>query len=509
MGLPYVLVCSDMNTKNTLEASSVNDRRDIKGLGFSGHSESQRYRKSGKKVANENVAKSGKNSSAFWARKIFKANYETGELSPHYLMRLQFKGKRTTFTTGTGNKEAAARIAATIYGELLANGWEAALAKYRPSTASKPTEAEKPIATVGKWIEAAEKVSQTKGATFHSYATALRKMTGDLLAVKRSTKRLGPCSGGAKKYREAVDAAGLDLFSAAAVQAWRLAYVRRAKNPKQESSRMTSCNSTIRMARSLFAPKVVKFIPDLRLPEPLPFASVQFYPRQGSKYFSQIDAKEILRSAHGEFAEQDPPAFLALILALSAGLRRGEIDSLCWGQVDFERQLIRVEVTEAGGLKSQDSRAEVAVDENVVAILRGFHAKLKSRDTAGVFVVPASRAEGGHRKWGRHYRAEAVFKRLTDWLRGKGVKARKPLHELRKELGALVTEQHGIYAASRVMRHADVSTTARHYSDLKTRPVVNVGAWLLPENVTRMEPPEPTALEGENRREEATRQKTI
>jgi len=54
-------------------------------------------------------------------------------------------------------------------------------------------------------------------------------------------------------------------------------------------------------------------------------------------------------------------------------------------------------------------------------------------------------------------------------------------------LGALVTAEHGIYAASRVLRHADVSTTARHYSDLKTRPVVNVGAWLLEENVARMD----------------------
>jgi hypothetical protein len=58
------------------------------------------------------------------------------------------------------------------------------------------------------------------------------------------------------------------------------------------------------------------------------------------------------------------------------------------------------------------------------------------------------------------------------------VTARKPLHELRKELGALVTAEHGIYAASRVLRHSDVSTTARHYSDLKTRPVVNIGGWI-------------------------------
>ena len=272
---------------------------------------------------------------------------------------------------------------------------------------------------------------------------------------------------------------------------------------------MTSCNSTIRMARSLFAPKVVKFIPELRLPEPLPFAGVEFYPRQSAKYFSKIDPKELLLAAQDELSEKDPSAFLAMIMALAAGLRRGEIDSLCWGQVDFNRQLIRVEETEMGGLKSRDSRAEVPIDENVVAILRGFHAKLKSRDTAGVFVVPGTGKAGGHKKWGRQYRADAVFTRLTDWLRGKGVDARKPLHELRKELGALVTAEHGIYAASRVLRHADVSTTARHYSDLKTRPVVNVGAWLLPENVARMEPANAANLKGKKRREKANRQKTI
>ena len=62
--------------------------------------------------------------------------------------------------------------------------------------------------------------------------------------------------------------------------------------------------------------------------------------------------------------------------------------------------------------------------------------------------------------WGRNYRVQSVFDRVTDWLRKHGVTARKPLHELRKELGALITSEHGIYAASRVLRHADLATTA-------------------------------------------------
>ena len=39
-------------------------------------------------------------------------------------------------------------------------------------------------------------------------------------------------------------------------------------------------------------------------------------------------------------------------------------------------------------------------------------------------------------------------------------KTNKPLHEMRKEIGALVATQHGIYDASRFLRHSDITTTA-------------------------------------------------
>jgi integrase len=404
--------------------------------------------------------------------------------STNYSFQVQFKKRRLTFTTRTGNKEASAKIAAGIYRDLLAYGIEETVAKHRPEGVDRSEGGEMSVARVGEWIEGARKVSGANASTFNCYACSLRKIVGDILAVKRTKKRFGPKRGGALDYRMMIDAASLDVLSQAAVQTWRLAYVKRAKNPAQERSRMTSCNSTIRQARSLFAAKVVKYVTDLRQPEPPPFHEVEFYPRQSAKYFSKIDPRKLLQEAKDSLADSDVPAFLAMLLALSAGLRRGEIDSLCWHQIDFNRQLIRVESTDKASLKTADSRAEVPIDENVVAILRGFHAKAE-----GEFVVEAAGGQGGQKKWGQHYRADAVFTRLTDWLRSKGVDARKPLHELRKELGALVTAEHGIYAASRVLRHADVSTTARHYSDLKTRPVVNVGAWLLEENVARMEDP--------------------
>ena len=234
----------------------------------------------------------------------------------------------------------------------------------------------------------------------------------------------------------------------------------------------------------------MRFLPEVRLPEPKPFEGVEFFPRQSAKYFSRIDAKTLLTEAKNELAEADSSAFLVMLLALSAGLRKSEIDTLCWHQVDFARGVIRVESTETASLKNVDSRGEVPIDAGVVAILRGYRARGR-----GAFVIEGGDGSSGPKMWGRNYRVQGVFDRVTRWLRTHGVTARKPLHELRKELGALITAEHGIYAASRVLRHADLSTTARHYTDLKTRPTIPVGDWLVPEKVVSI-----TATSGRKRK---------
>jgi len=436
------------------------------------HSGAGLSRKSARKVQGQITALSKANA-RFWLQ---PGKMKKWDRSANYFIQIQFKGRRMAFTTCTGNKEASARRAAGIYNDLLSLGIEATLAKHRPNTAKGDS-----VATVEEWIKAAREVSEANPSTFNCYACSLRKIVGDILAVTRTKKRFGPHKGGAKAYREAISATSLEILSLPAIQKWRLVYVSQAKSPTQERSRMTSCNSTIRQARSLFAGKILKFLPEIRLPDPIPFAGVEFFPKQSAKYFSRIDPKALLQAAHTELAVSDTPAFIAMLLALSAGLRRGEIDSLAWHQVDFDRELIRIENTDTASLKTMDSRDEVAIDTHVASMLQGFMAKAKAKDRD--FVIEAEGDGSGPRKWGQHYRADAAFDRLTAWLRVHGVTASKPLHELRKELGALVTAEHGIYAASRVLRHSNVATTASHYSDLKNRPVVNVGAWLVPENV--------------------------
>src|SRR5438128_418709 len=281
--LSFVPSCAIMQTekgdksRNPKALLSHKDERVAEQIG------SSLNEKSGKQVANNFTRGAGKNDSRYWRSRIFRPVNARGETSPHYSMRLQFRGSpRMSFSLGTGNAEAAARKAANVYIDFLTLGVRGALAKYRSQKAADS------VATVGQWIEAARSVATVNPATFALYAAALRKIVGDIIQVKRNRKRFGPKGGGAQAYRKAIDVAPLALVSPAAIQKWRIGYVKRAKTPAEQRSRMTSCNSTLRQARSLFGKKIAKFVP---LPEPRPFEHVEFFPRQSAKYFSRIDAK--------------------------------------------------------------------------------------------------------------------------------------------------------------------------------------------------------------------------
>ena len=138
--------------------------------------------KSGKQLANT-IRAAGKNDSRYWLPRVFRPVNARGEASPHYSMKVQFRGRRMAFTLGTGNKDAAAKRAAGIYGELLAHGVEATLAKHR---AMRPEGED--VALIGEYLRAAQSVIAVRPASFAAYATHLRRIAGDILNL-RATRR--------------------------------------------------------------------------------------------------------------------------------------------------------------------------------------------------------------------------------------------------------------------------------------------------------------------------------
>jgi integrase len=362
----------------------------------------------------------------------------------------------------TGNREVAARRAAELYTSFATVGVEATLARHRP----KRPEAER-IASVGEYLAAARSVSSVRGVTFGGYARSLRQVVAGILYPSHGRET--------KAIRAAVEAASLEVLTPEAVQAWRLAFVARAQgDARREKAACVSADSILRQAASLLSKKNTRFIGDLKLPEPLPFAGVERFKRDSSRYISRIDAGTLLRQARTQLAPRHPDAFLVVLLGLVGGLRRAEIDALTWDRIDLEGDRIIVDAEAHGRLKTPESHGAVDIDEHTVEVLRGFRARAASR-----FVIEGGRdsRSSTRRTWSR-YRCESTFDFVNLWLRRQGVDSPKPLHTLRKESGSLVAQQHGLFQAQQHLRHRDVSTTARFYLDRKAKAAIDTAALL-------------------------------
>jgi integrase len=207
------------------------------------------------------------------------------------------------------------------------------------------------------------------------------------------------------------------------------------------------------------------------LPDPAPFDGVKLPKKGNTAYSSRIDAPSLIAKALTDLAGEP---FKIFTFGMFCGLRKREIDLLTWAQVDFEKGVIRIERTEYFSPKSEDSTGTIDLDPETLALLRGWHA-----NKTGPFVVDSPRAPK-HTTSRVNYRCTPHFDTLYTWLKAQGITARKPLHELRKELGALLASSQGIFAAQSVLRHSQISTTAAYYTDKKRRITAGLGALLTP-----------------------------
>jgi len=274
-------------------------------------------------------------------------------------------------------------------------------------------------------------------------------------------------------WRRAVESTKLGELTPAKIQQWKLSFVASAgDDPVRQRSARISANSFLRRAKSLFAPDLMKQLEKVSFPNPLPFDGVELYKRASMRYQGGFDVFGLIGAAKKELAERAPEQFKVFLLAVMAGLRRREIDTLEWSAFQWERGTIRIEPTKWFHPKSEDSIGDVEIDPELVEVFCEYHAKAK-----GCFVIESKVRPRLDVKW-EHYRCTSVFEKLIAWLQAKGVTAKTPLHTLRKEFGSRVAAEHGIYAASRLLRHADITTTAQYYLDKKKRVTSGLGPFL-------------------------------
>lgn len=429
---------------------------------------SKQFRSGQREITGQAVAKTrfGKTDARYWHDVVFKPTYtregESRSLQD-WAARIQWRGRRELFNLRTPNKAVAAAKARDIYTMLVGLGWEATLEKFKPGMQRRA------VSTVGDFLAELRMHWSGKPKTFEDYCRSFRTILSQMFEIDGGTRKFDYVNGGRNAWVARIDRIELAKVLPEMIDKWRIGFVRSAgASPlKQKRARIT-CNSLMSQAKSLFSEELLRHVKFHR-PEKLPFDGVAFYERESMRYRSAIEIEGLIHDALRELPEEQLKVFL---LATMAGLRRNEIDKLQWPAFRWNDRTIRIEATEHFTPKTVDSGGDVPIDEELIALFRGWKAKATAS-----FVIAADADVRTAAKY-THYRAQKHFEALTTWLRSKGVTATKPLHELRKEFGSQLCAKYGIYTASRMLRHADIAITAQHYLDTKERVTIGMGSLL-------------------------------
>jgi integrase len=426
-------------------------------------------RKSGPEMAQTNStrgARRAKTHPDFWKDRLVRRSYEARDgravEMPEWHVRIAITGRREWFNLGTANQVAAATKARDIYVSLVAMGWDATLAKFKPAIERKPD-----VCTVGEFLADVVARSHLKAATLRRYAVKLRKIVADVAGVdagvngKARRAKYDYVNGGNKVWLAKVNSQRLDRLTPDSVNAWRNRYVARAgSDPVARKSVERSAASYLRCARSLFAPDVTAVL-RVKLPAN-PFAGVKLKDPGPQRYHSEVNPEWLLDCAVRELRERQPQQYLALFLCLWAGLRRKEADLLTWEQVDFKEGRIHVRRTAHFEPKTEESQRMVDLAPDALDLLRSFKdGSLSEFVLDGAQPNPAATYD--------YYRCDYTWRGLHAWLRSKGVRQKKAIHALRKESGSLIASNFGIEAARQHLGHRDIRTTSAHYVEKKRR----------------------------------------
>lgn len=287
-------------------------------------------------------------------------------------------GREGWFNLDTANQAAAAVKARDIHVFLKANGWDAALAKFKP-------ESEAPSSNrcdVGEFLDQVKAVSGLKPVTYEIYAKKFRSLVASVFKIDGGKAKHDYVNGGYKAWLDKVRAVHLGKLTPDRINDWKVRELKAASsNPLRLKRASVTLRSILLSSKALFTPNIRKHL-TLTLPSPLPFEGVALPEAGKSRYKSEINPAVILTAAKRELADgiqgEDQPAnprpelFKIVLLALGAGLRRDEIDKLQWKQILWDRHAIRVETTEHGSTKSAESEADVDVDPGLLEILKSY-----------------------------------------------------------------------------------------------------------------------------------------
>jgi integrase len=199
-----------------------------------------------------------------------------------------------------------------------------------------------------------------------------------------------------------------------------------------------------------------------------PVGAGKIYSRKAQKprrAYTEAEARDIINFA------KTHRFGAAIIIMLKTGLRRSELLALRWQDIDLKNKTLSVKLSvsvSAGGIsigppKTPASMATLPIDDELKSVFQSIPRMIGERDYVfhkndGNVLNPDVWEASQYRAFMRDYK---VY-----YMKEHGGKEPKILtpHELRHTFGSLIYEAtRDIYITSKMMRHTDISVTAKIY----------------------------------------------
>ena len=395
----------------------------------------------------DKTTRAAKSSVDYWKDRVRPRTLKNGTQTPELYLRLKEGGRDAWFCLNTANRATAAGKARDLWQKVKVQGLVAVLAELSPD--ARPARS----ASIGELLTAAKAIATCRASSFHQYEVSIRRLVAGVLGMEATASVFYHKSAEAKAWRAKIESASLDVLTDERVERWRKAYVDAADDEVARISRKNTAAATIRNARALLAPDMIKAMGDkLRIPSPAPLSGLAIGGAT-RRFKTTVDPRQLYSAAAEELSGDVLTAFT---LCLVAGLRKGEADMLPWENIDLDAALVHVRPTKFFLPKTEESQRTTPIPADVVAYLRKKRAETPDAAfvLAGINPTDLDPAKG--------YRCPC-WRPLIAWLRAKAFVSPNPVHELRKLSGSLVNSVAGLEAARRHLGHRNISTTAASY----------------------------------------------
>jgi integrase len=334
------------------------------------------------------------------------------------------KHVRTVHRSLRTNVAAAAKARAKLIIEPILNGqWE---------TAEK-LKSKSGYATIGHIIERYQSDAEDRPATIRNNISALRLLI-------RSVHPGDP------------DAQNSSVLTGELIRQFERIRMAAAKSEPERRRTRTSIRSYIVQARSVVAPRKMRFYDDLTLPDLSSFRSERVeMPKRTKPRALDLGVIAAINAAAPKLVNDDPAVYVAFLMFSRLGLRNVEIRSARWSWIENGR--IGIVDRPAEDFFCKGSEGWVPIAPDVLKELMRFR-NLSTDD----YVVPGATATE---------RQIAVDRRHSQWV-GQWIKDRsKTSYELRRYAGSLIyNATRDILKVRDFLRHASVETTQRWYAYL-------------------------------------------